>query len=36
MVKAEARLEAEIAAIRAKVGALLEEAAAVDAAEDER
>src|SRR5436309_12414882 len=36
MVKAEARLEAEIAAIRANVRALLEEAEAVDAAEDER
>jgi transposase len=36
MVKKEVELEAEIAAIRANVGALLEEAAAVDAAEDER
>lgn len=36
MGKAEARLEAEIAAIRANVRALLEEAEAVDAAEDER
>ena len=36
MVKAEARLEAEIAALRANVRALLEEAEAVDAAEDER
>src|SRR5438034_1580579 len=36
LVKAEARLEAEIAAIRANVRALLEEAGAVDAAEDER
>jgi len=35
MVKAEAQLEAEIAAIRANVRALLEEAAAVDAEEDE-
>jgi transposase len=36
MVKAEAQLEAEIAAIRANVRALLEEAEAVDAEEDER
>ena len=36
MVKKEAELEAEIAAIRANVRALLEEAEAVDAAEDER
>src|SRR5438093_2355931 len=36
MVKAEAQLEAEIAVIRANVRALLEEAEAVDAAEDER
>ncbi|RDI73538.1 Transposase [Gaiella occulta] len=36
MVKAETQLEAEIAAIRANVRALLEEAEAVDAAEDER
>ncbi len=36
MVKAEARLEAEIAALRANVRALLAEAEAVDAAEDER
>src|SRR5262245_14482238 len=36
MVRAEARLEAEIAAIRANVRALLEEAEAVDAEEDER
>ncbi len=36
MAKAEARLEAEIAAIRANVRALLEEAEAVDAEEDER
>jgi transposase len=36
MVKAEARLEAEIAMIRANVRALLEEAEAVDAEEDER
>lgn len=36
MRKAEAQLEAEIAAIRANVRALLEEAEAVDAAEDER
>jgi transposase len=36
MVKAEAQLEAEIATIRANVRALLEEAEAVDAAEDER
>jgi|SRR5215207_4693661 len=36
MVKVEAQLEAEIAAIRANVRALLEEAEAVDAAEDER
>jgi len=36
MVKVEAQLEAEIAVIRANVRALLEEAEAVDAAEDER
>jgi len=36
MVKAEAQLEAEISALRANVRALLEEAEAVDAAEDER
>jgi len=36
MVKAEAQLEAEIAVIGANVRALLEEAAAVDAEEDER
>lgn len=36
MVKAEAQLEAEIAVIRANVRALLEEAEATDAAEDER
>jgi transposase len=36
MLKAEAQLEAEIAAIRANVRALLAEAGAVDAAEDER
>jgi transposase len=36
MVKAEAQLEAEIAAIRANVRALLAEAQAVDAEEDER
>ena len=36
MVRAEAQLEAEIAALRANVRALLEEAEAVDAAEDER
>ena len=36
MGKAETRLEAEIAVIRANVGALLEEAEAVDADEDER
>lgn len=36
MVKAEAQLEAEIAVIRANVRALLAEAEAVDAAEDER
>jgi transposase len=36
IVKAEAQLEAEIAAIRANVRALLQEAEAVDAAEDER
>src|ERR671936_1801714 len=36
MGKAEAQLEAEITAIRANVRALLEEAEAVDAAEDER
>src|SRR3990170_2793209 len=36
MGKAEAQLEAEIAAIRANVAALLEEAEAVDAEEDER
>src|SRR5919201_4968991 len=36
MVKAEAQLEAEIAAIRANVAALLAEAEAVDAEEDER
>jgi transposase len=36
MVRAEARLEAEIAALRAHVRALLDEAEAVDAAEDER
>jgi transposase len=36
MVKAEARLEAEIATIRANVRALLEEADAVDAEEDAR
>src|SRR5207237_1185882 len=36
MVKAEAQLEAEIAAIRANVRVLLEEAETVDAAEDER
>jgi transposase len=36
MARAEAQLEAEIAAIRANVRALLEEAEAVDAAEDER
>ena len=36
MVKAEAQLEAEISALRANVRALLEEAAAVDAEEDER
>jgi transposase len=36
MVKAEAQLEAEIAELRAKARALLEEAAATDAAEDER
>ena len=36
MVKAEAQLEAEIAAIRANVRALLGEAEAVDAEEDER
>jgi transposase len=36
MGKKEAQLEAEIAAIRANVAALLEEAEAVDAAEDER
>jgi transposase len=35
MVKTETRLEAEIAVIRANVATLLEEAAAVDAAEDE-
>jgi transposase/IS5 family transposase len=36
MVKQEAQLEAEIAAIRANVRALLEQAEATDAAEDER
>jgi len=36
MVKAEAQLEAEIATLRANVRALLEEAEAVDADEDER
>src|SRR5438034_5551713 len=36
MVKKEQQLEAEIAEIRANVGALLQEAEAVDAAEDER
>lgn len=36
MVRAEAQLEAEIAAIRANVRALLEEAEVVDAEEDER
>jgi transposase len=36
MVRAEAQLEAEIAAIRANVRALLEEAETVDAEEDER
>jgi len=36
MTKKEAELEAEIAALRAQARALLEEAAAVDAAEDER
>ena len=36
MTKAEAQLEAEIAALRANVAALFEEAAAVDAEEDER
>lgn len=36
MGKAEAQLEAEIAALRAKVAALLEEAEAVDAEEDQR
>jgi len=36
MGKAEAQLEAEIAALRANVAALLEEAEAVDAEEDER
>jgi transposase len=36
MVKAEAQLEAEIAVLRANVRALLEEAEAVDAEEDER
>jgi hypothetical protein len=36
MVKTEARLEAEIAELRRNVRALLEEAEAVDAAEDER
>mgnify|MGYP000235736536 CR=1 FL=1 len=36
MVKAEARLEAELAILRANVRALLEEAEAVDAEEDER
>jgi transposase len=36
MGKAEAQLEAEIAALRANVAALFEEAAAVDAEEDER
>jgi len=36
MVKAEAQLEAEIGALRANVRALLEEAEAVDAEEDER
>ncbi len=36
MVKAEAQLEAEIATLRANVRALLEEAEAVDAEEDER
>lgn len=36
MGKAEAQLEAEIAALRANVAALLEEAAAEDVAEDER
>src|SRR5712692_5904708 len=36
MVKAEAQLEAEISALRANVRALLEEAEAVDAEEDER
>jgi transposase len=36
MVKAEPRLEAEIAALRANVRALFEEAEAVDAEEDER
>ncbi len=36
MVQAEAQLEAEIAVIRANVRALLEEAEATDAAEDER
>ena len=36
MVKAEAQLEAEIAALRANVRALFEEAEAVDAEEDER
>jgi len=36
MVKAEAQLEAEIAAIRANAKALLDDAEAVDAAEDER
>jgi transposase len=36
MLRAEAQLEEEIAAIRANVRALLEEAEAIDAAEDER
>lgn len=36
MLRAEAQLEAEIAALRANVRALLEEAETVDAAEDER
>ncbi|MCA1698354.1 MAG: IS1182 family transposase [Actinobacteria bacterium] len=36
MVKAEAQLEQEIAALRARAKALLQEAAATDAAEDER
>ena len=36
MLRAEAQLETEIAALRANVRALLEEAEAVDAAEDER